>query len=65
LHALNDLALTLKHVRWNVVGLNFIGMHTMPDPQVDAVRDMIDTTTQRVAALGGSLTATRRVGVGG
>jgi starvation-inducible DNA-binding protein len=54
LNALNDLALTLKHIHWNVVGPNFIGVHTMLDPQVDAVRDMADTTAERIATLGGS-----------
>jgi starvation-inducible DNA-binding protein len=54
LNALNDLALTLKHVHWNVVGPNFIGVHTMIDPQVDAVRLMVDATAERIATLGGS-----------
>lgn len=54
LHALNDLALTLKHVHWNVVGPSFIGVHTMIDPQVEAVRAMVDTTAERIATLGGS-----------
>jgi starvation-inducible DNA-binding protein len=54
LNALNDLALTLKHVHWNVVGAHFIGVHTMLDPQVDAVRLMVDATAERIAALGGS-----------
>ncbi|WP_051871353.1 Dps family protein [Streptomyces sclerotialus] len=53
LHALNDLALTLKHVHWNVVGPHFIAVHEMLDPQVDAVRDMIDTTAERISTLGG------------
>jgi starvation-inducible DNA-binding protein len=54
LHALNDLALTLKHVHWNVVGPNFIAVHTMLDPQVDSVREMVDTVAERIATLGGS-----------
>jgi starvation-inducible DNA-binding protein len=54
LNALNDLALTLKHVHWNVVGPRFIGVHTMLDPQVDAVRLMVDATAERIATLGGS-----------
>lgn len=54
LHALNDLALTLKHVHWNVVGPNFIAVHTMLDPQVDGVREMVDDVAERIATLGGS-----------
>ncbi|KNX38711.1 Dps family protein [Luteipulveratus halotolerans] len=54
LNALNDLALTLKHVHWNVVGPHFIAVHTMLDPQVDAVRGMVDVTAERIATLGGS-----------
>src|SRR5260370_3958952 len=58
LNALNDLALTLKHVHWNVVGPHFIAVHTMLDPQVDAVRLMVDDTAERIATLGGSPTGT-------
>jgi starvation-inducible DNA-binding protein len=54
LNALNDLALTLKHIHWNVVGTHFIAVHTMIDPQVDAVRVMVDDTAERIATLGGS-----------
>jgi starvation-inducible DNA-binding protein len=54
LNALNDLALTLKHVHWNVVGPHFIAVHTMLDPQVTAVRVMVDDTAERIATLGGS-----------
>jgi starvation-inducible DNA-binding protein len=52
--ALIDLALTLKHVHWNVVGPNFIGVHEMLDPQVEAVREMVDTMAERIATLGGT-----------
>jgi starvation-inducible DNA-binding protein len=54
LNSLNDLALTLKHVHWNVTGPNFIAVHTMLDPQVDAVRLMADETAERITTLGGS-----------
>jgi starvation-inducible DNA-binding protein len=54
LTALNDLALTLKHVHWNVVGPHFIAVHTMLDPQVGAVRAMVDDVAERIATLGGS-----------
>jgi starvation-inducible DNA-binding protein len=54
LNSLSDLALTLKHVHWNVTGPNFIAVHTMLDPQVDAVRAMVDETAERIATLGGS-----------
>jgi starvation-inducible DNA-binding protein len=43
LNSLNDLALTLKHIHWNVVGPQFIGVHTM-----------LDETAERIATLGGS-----------
>lgn len=48
----NDLHLTLKHVHWNVVGPNFIGVHQMIDPQVELVRGYADTVAERIAALG-------------
>lgn len=50
----NDLHLTLKHIHWNVVGPNFIGVHEMIDPQVDAVRAFADDVAERIAALGSS-----------
>jgi starvation-inducible DNA-binding protein len=48
----NDLHLTLKHVHWNVLGPNFIGVHEMIDPQVELVRGYADETAERIAALG-------------
>lgn len=54
LNALNDLALTLKHIHWNVVGPHFIAVHEMLDPQVDACRAMADEVAERIATLGSS-----------
>lgn len=54
LTSLLDLSLTLKHVHWNVVGDGFISVHEMLDPQVDAVRLMVDETAERIATLGGT-----------
>ena len=58
LSAMNDLQLTLKHVHWNVVGPNFIGVHQMLDPQVELVRGFADALAERIAALGGSPSGT-------
>ncbi len=52
LHALNDLQLTLKHAHWNVVGRDFIGVHEMLDPQIDVVREAVDTLAERMATMG-------------
>ena len=60
LNALNDLALTLKHVHWNVVGPNFIAVHTMLDPQVEGVRAMVDDVAERIATLGNAGSATEK-----
>lgn len=53
LSSLIDLSMTLKHIHWNVVGPNFIGVHTMLDPQYEAVALMVDATAERLASLGG------------
>jgi starvation-inducible DNA-binding protein len=53
LSSLLDLQLTLKHIHWNVVGVSFIAVHEMLDPQVDAVRAMSDAVAERIATLGG------------
>ncbi len=52
--SLLDLALTLKHVHWNVVGPQFIAVHQMLDPQVVAVNAMVDAVAERISTLGGS-----------
>lgn len=51
--ALIDTALTLKHIHWNVVGPNFIGVHEMIDPQYALVAAMVDDVAERIATLGG------------
>lgn len=51
--ALTDLHLTLKHIHWNVIGENFIAVHEMLDPQVDAARAYADEVAERIAAMGG------------
>jgi starvation-inducible DNA-binding protein len=48
-----DLALTLKHVHWNVVGPNFMSVHRMLDPQHAGVEAMVDDLAERIATLGG------------
>ncbi|MBI5088248.1 MAG: DNA starvation/stationary phase protection protein [Actinobacteria bacterium] len=53
LSTLIDLHLTLKHIHWNVIGMNFIAVHRMLDPQVDAVRAMTDELAERIATMGG------------
>ena len=49
--ALIDLTLTLKHIHWNVVGPNFIGVHEMLDPQYAGVSEMVDAVAEQVDAL--------------
>lgn len=51
--ALLDLTLTLKHIHWNVVGPNFIGVHEMLDPQYAGASEMVDAVAERIATLGG------------
>lgn len=58
LNAYNDLHLTLKHIHWNVVGPNFISVHEMLDPQVEAVRGFADDVAERIATLGASAKGT-------
>ncbi len=48
-----DLSLTLKHIHWNVVGPNFIGVHKMLDPHYEGVLAMIDDLAERISTLGG------------
>lgn len=50
---LADLALTLKHIHWNVTGPAFIAVHEMLDVQVEQVRLMVDAVAERIATMGG------------
>ena len=58
LDALNDLALNLKHIHWNVVGPHFIAVHEMLDPQVETAREYADELAERIATLGSSAVGT-------
>jgi starvation-inducible DNA-binding protein len=51
--SLIDLAATLKHIHWNVVGPQFLSVHQMLDPQYSGVQSMVDELAERVATLGG------------
>ena len=53
-----DLALTLKHIHWNVVGPQFISVHEMIDAHLAEVRPMVDSAAERMATLGGAPTGT-------
>lgn len=39
-----EAALVLKHAHWNVTGPNFIAVHEMLDPEVEAVLAQADET---------------------
>ena len=49
-----EAALVLKHAHWNVTGPNFIAVHEMLDPGVEAVLAQADETAERIATLGGT-----------
>ena len=53
LMSLVDLSLTLKHIHWNVVGPNFIGVHEMLDPHHAGGLTMVDDLAERISTLGG------------
>ena len=53
LNSLLDLAATIKHIHWNVVGPGFIGVHEMLDDHVVEVRAMADALAERISTLGG------------
>ena len=43
-----EAALVLKHAHWNVTGPNFIAVHEMLDPEVEAVLAQADETAERM-----------------
>lgn len=53
LYSLTELGLTLTHIRWNVTGADVPAVHTLLNPQVDAVRLMADAVAERILGLGG------------
>ena len=54
-----EAALVLKHAHWNVTGPNFIAVHEMLDPEVEAVLAQADESAERIATLGGKTTNRR------
>ena len=58
LNALNDLALTLKHVHWNVVGPQFNDLHKFFESQYEALDDIVDEVAERARSLGGRAAGT-------
>lgn len=53
LASLIDLAMTLKHVHWNVVGPGFMALHELMDEQAAAVTWLVDEMAERITTLGG------------
>ena len=43
-----EAALVLKHAHWNVTGPNFIAVHEMLDPEVEAVLAQADETADAI-----------------
>ena len=52
LDVLNELALTVQHVRWNVIGPQRLSMRDALTGQVDVVRGMVDQIAERIVTLG-------------
>ena len=54
-----EAALVLKHAHWNVTGPNFIAVHEMLDPEVEAVLAQADETAERIVLWAAPRTAAR------
>jgi starvation-inducible DNA-binding protein len=48
-----DLQLQAKQAHWNVKGPNFIALHELFDSVNEAIAEFVDTTAERIVALGG------------
>ena len=48
-----DLGLQIKQAHWNVKGPNFIALHKLFDEFSDEIGEHVDTTAERITALGG------------
>lgn len=48
-----DLAMSLKHAHWNVVGPDFMPAHELFDSHAASVRQIADEIAERIAAFGG------------
>lgn len=48
-----DLGLQIKQAHWNVKGPNFIALHKLFDEFSDDIAEHVDTTAERITALGG------------
>ena len=58
LATLIDLQTQAKQAHWNVRGPHFISLHELFDKVAEEVEDFIDTTAERVGALGGAAEGT-------
>lgn len=52
LDVLNELALTVQHVRWNVIGAQRLSVRDTLSGRVDLVRTMADRIAERILTLG-------------
>jgi starvation-inducible DNA-binding protein len=53
-----DLGLQAKQAHWNVKGPNFIALHELFDDIAEEIEEYVDTTAERLVALGGTAEGT-------
>jgi starvation-inducible DNA-binding protein len=56
-----DLQSQIKQAHWNVKGPTFIALHEFFDKLAEEMEDAVDTTAERVTALGGTAMGTARM----